>query len=200
MAEQYVFLFNQTRCIGCNTCVVACKDWKEIEPGKVSLRRHEEIVVKTAAAPGFKIYRMLYACYHCDSPRCVIACGLGSIKKDKETGIVYLDQSVCQGLRSCETRSGCPYGNISHADKRSAQDRMRPGMKVSRPGFKCDMCRDRLQEGELPICVAACINRALDFGTKDYIKAKYPAATQQNVVGFEDKGTSPNWFFIRESL
>jgi len=36
---QLGFYFDQTRCTGCDACVVACKDWKDIPAGSVALCR-----------------------------------------------------------------------------------------------------------------------------------------------------------------
>ena len=58
---------------------------------------------------------------------------------------------------------------------------------------KCDACVDRVVKGELPVCVAACPQRALDFGYVDDLKAKYgegahieplpsPAMTKPNLL------------------
>jgi anaerobic dimethyl sulfoxide reductase subunit B (iron-sulfur subunit) len=33
---QLAFYFDQTRCTGCYTCVVACKDWHDIPAGPAS--------------------------------------------------------------------------------------------------------------------------------------------------------------------
>jgi len=35
---QMGFYFDQTRCIGCFTCIVACKDWHDIPAGPASWR------------------------------------------------------------------------------------------------------------------------------------------------------------------
>ena len=37
--KQIGFYFDQTRCIGCHTCSVACKDWHNIEAGSINWRR-----------------------------------------------------------------------------------------------------------------------------------------------------------------
>lgn len=58
---------------------------------------------------------------------------------------------------------------------------------------KCDACVDRVVKGEPPVCVAACPQRALDFGDVDGLKAKYgegahieplpsPAMTKPNLL------------------
>ena len=36
---QYAFYFDQTRCMSCNSCTVACKDWNQVEPGPVAWRK-----------------------------------------------------------------------------------------------------------------------------------------------------------------
>jgi anaerobic dimethyl sulfoxide reductase subunit B (iron-sulfur subunit) len=38
---QYGFYFDQTRCVGCNTCSVSCKDFNQINPGHVRWRTHK---------------------------------------------------------------------------------------------------------------------------------------------------------------
>jgi anaerobic dimethyl sulfoxide reductase subunit B (iron-sulfur subunit) len=37
----------------------------------------------------------------------------------------------------------------------------------------CDLCFDRLGEGKKPICVEACLMRALDAGPLQELKARY---------------------------
>ena len=47
---------------------------------------------------------------------------------------------------------------------------------------KCDLCWERLEEGQNPICVDACPPRALDVGTMEELTAKYGGST--DAVGF----------------
>jgi NADPH-dependent glutamate synthase beta subunit-like oxidoreductase len=47
---------------------------------------------------------------------------------------------------------------------------------------KCDFCVERLDEGKNPVCVDACIMRALDWGSMEELKAKY--GDIQAAVGF----------------
>ena len=39
--------------------------------------------------------------------------------------------------------------------------------------LKCDMCKDEIARDRLPICVAGCPMRALDFGTREEMIEKY---------------------------
>jgi anaerobic dimethyl sulfoxide reductase subunit B (iron-sulfur subunit) len=56
----------------------------------------------------------------------------------------------------------CPYGAPQFAGNA-------PGLKMS----KCDMCIDRLEKGDKPICVLSCSLRALEFGPIDELKTRF---------------------------
>jgi Fe-S-cluster-containing dehydrogenase component len=64
-------------------------------------------------------------------------------------GIVYIDQSLCVGCKSCIT--ACPWG--------SPQWNPETGKVV-----KCDYCMDRIDEGLKPACVTKCVTHCLEFG------------------------------------
>ena len=54
------------------------------------------------------------------------------------------------------------------------------------------MCIDRLEKGDLPLCVASCPMRALDFGPIDELIEKYGDVRQIETMPAPDI-TSPNW-------
>lgn len=155
---QYGFFFDQSRCINCHACSVACKDWHDLPPGPVKwLRRFEW---EKGTFPSVE-HRYLFApCYHCENPVCVDACKEKAIFKEEKYGAVLVDASKCIGDRNCYRV--CPYGAPQFADDA-------PGTKMQ----KCTMCIGRLEDGRLPICVEACPMRALDFGPLDQMMAKY---------------------------
>ena len=103
-------------------------------------------------------YHVSIACNHCDMPICMANCPQGAISKDPDTGEVKSDPEKCIGCGTCA--KVCPYG----APKVDTE-----AMK----SVKCNMCADRVAEGQLPICVEACPLRALDFGEIDELRAKY---------------------------
>jgi hypothetical protein len=64
---------------------------------------------------------------------------------------------------------------------------------------KCDFCFERLDENKKPICVDACIMRALDAGALEELKAKY--GYFQEAVGFTySLSTRPSIIFKPKQL
>ena len=171
---QYAFYFDQTRCMSCNSCTVACKDWNQVEPGPVAWRKQ----FTYEKDGGF--FPLSMGCNHCEEPACKNVCPYNAISKTND-GIVYVNRDLCQGALSCIT--ACPF-----AKPQIAGDKQEPNAfeswKVQHPMQKCDMCKDRLDKGERPACVQSCVGRALDFGTKDYILSTYSGAVQLNPGDF----------------
>lgn len=162
---QMGFYFDQTRCVGCYTCVIACKDWHSVPAGPASWIR--VLTVEKGKYPYVSAYFMLVLCYHCAEAPCVPACPVGAIRKRKEDGVVVVDKGACQGKNRCELcRETCPYG----APQFGAED----NAKMQ----KCNFCLDRLAKNMDPICVSACPLRALDAGPLDELNAKYGALTE----------------------
>ncbi len=99
-------------------------------------------------------------CYHCEKPLCQFACPNKAIYKEENYGAVLVRDELCRGERKCW--KACPYGAPQFADDKA-------GTKMS----KCNMCIDRLAQGQQPVCVLACPTRALDFGPMDKISQQY---------------------------
>lgn len=153
MKKQYVFYHDPERCIGCSACEVACKQWHGIKAGTIKMRRVEEATA--GKFPDVKITFKSIACMHCVKPRCIEACPQGAISKREEDGIVVVDSSVCNGCRSC--LEACPV----QAPQFGEGDIMQ----------KCDMCLERVENGQRPICVATCPTQALHWGTLEELSA-----------------------------
>lgn len=202
MAQLY-FYFDQTRCMGCQTCVVACKDWKILKPGNAKLRQlHDK---EEGVWPNVKANIAVYSCSHCDEPACMKACPSGAIFKDPNNGIVYVNRQACTGEGVCIT--ACPYGAPQVPDDNQEDKSPIASLDTIMNGHamaKCDMCRDRLNAGLQPACVASCLARALDIGTLEELQAKYPDlknAKNDVLKGYNDvdtakkQSTKPNFLF-----
>jgi len=174
---KYSFFFDQSRCYGCKTCTIACKNWNTLEPGPPKWLRVVEW--ETGTFPKVRLHTLFLPCFHCENPACLPACPNGAIYREEKYGAILVDQEKCQAtLCNRECYAECPYGAPQFAS-----DEM--GEKMS----KCTMCIDRLEAGDLPVCVHSCPVRALDFGPTEEIEAKYgklkdvegmPASTQTN--------------------
>ena len=112
------------------------------------------------------------SCNHCSNPACLAVCPTGNITKDRDTGIV-LAGGACISCGKC--RNACPWDApqfyAPNFGEYALGDESRPLMT------KCTLCLDRIRDNLRPACVAACWNRALDAGSIEDLKAKYPNET-----------------------
>jgi anaerobic dimethyl sulfoxide reductase subunit B (iron-sulfur subunit) len=169
--KQLGIYYDQTRCVGCYTCVVACKDWHDVPAGPASWMKVHSI--EKGTFPDLFAAYLIRPCYHCEYPLCVSACPADAIHKSAETGIVSVDRKLCLGLESCGgmCRESCPY------------EAPQFGAGEDRRMQKCDLCAERWAEGKKPICVEGCPMRALDAGPLKELIQKY--GDNHDAAGFE---------------
>jgi anaerobic dimethyl sulfoxide reductase subunit B len=160
---QYGFFIDLSRCIGCNACLIACKQWHDIPPGPVKWMRVFQW--EKGAFPDIELHVLPIPCLHCEKPVCAQACPNKAIIKEKKFGAVLVDAEKCTGERACF--KACPYG-VPQFRSDARDERM----------SKCNMCIDRLKKGDQPICVLSCSMRALEFGPMDELKKKYGESMQ----------------------
>ncbi len=167
---QLAFYFDQTRCTGCFTCTVACKDWHDVPAGPASWRRVSTI--EKGRYPDLFVAFLSQGCYHCAEPACVEACPANAISKRESDGVVVVNSEECLGAEKCGRicLEVCPY------------DAPQFGLEDDARMQKCDFCLDRWDENKPPICVAACPNRALDAGPLEEMQEKY--GNETSAVGF----------------
>ncbi|MBM4761225.1 DMSO/selenate family reductase complex B subunit [Bacillus sp. B15-48] len=179
---QLGFYIDQSRCIGCKTCVIACKDKNDNEIG-VNFRRvyPYESGSFTQNANGTFVqnvqsYFLSISCNHCDNPTCVQGCPTGAMFKRNEDGVVVIDQDKCAGCRYCEWN--CPYGAPQYNKELGKMT-------------KCNLCVDLLDKGERPACEGSCPVRAIEVGPIEELRAKYGHTDQ--VKGMPNSSiTNPN--------
>ncbi|EEY5010780.1 dimethylsulfoxide reductase subunit B [Escherichia coli] len=162
MTTQYGFFIDSSRCTGCKTCELACKDYKDLTP-EVSFRRIYEYAGGDWQEDNGVWHQNVFAyylsisCNHCEDPACTKVCPSGAMHK-REDGFVVVDEDVCIGCRYCHM--ACPYGAPQYNETKGHMT-------------KCDGCYDRVAEGKKPICVESCPLRALDFGPIDELRKKH---------------------------
>jgi formate dehydrogenase iron-sulfur subunit len=157
--EQYAFEVDLDACSGCKACVVACGSLNGLPEG-VSFRDTGTLVGE--AVDGLPILReVTAACHHCVEPGCLAGCPSEAYEKDPGTGVVTHLDDQCIGCRYCTLM--CPY-DVPRYDADRGIVR------------KCDLCHDRLAEGEEPACVQACPTEAITVRVVDVEQAIADAA------------------------
>jgi len=136
--KDYRVYVNLDYCIDCKSCEVACANSHNVWHN-LSRGYVEEI----AGIPQH--------CRHCKDAACVAACPQDAMYRD-ENGIVRRKSFQCTGCMSCAI--ACPFGAIN------------PEL-IRHTISKCDLCITRLEEGEVPACVATCTTGALEFRKLD---------------------------------
>ncbi|MEW5724497.1 MAG: FAD-dependent oxidoreductase [Thermodesulfobacteriota bacterium] len=112
--KQLSLMIDLERCIGCRTCIVACRNHKELVNHATALpdRMAYYLRVETherGVFPNLALDNWVVPCQHCPDPGCLAACPEGAISKDPETGVVRIDRDKC---------TGCQYSvEISAEDK-----------------------------------------------------------------------------------
>ena len=146
---RYAMVMDTRRCIGCDSCTVACKVQNNL-PLDIILNP----VITSGPHGSYPLLHMNHIpllCMHCEEAPCVHACPTGASKKDDD-GIIWNDFDSCIGCGACI--ASCPY-NARHKDRAS-------GVVV-----KCTFCRDRVGKRQEPHCVWTCHQRARIFGDLD---------------------------------
>lgn len=197
---------NLRRCIGCNTCALACKMQNNVPDGMLWNRVLTEGCDRFDSAEG--VYPRLtrtylpLACQHCENPACERVCPTGATYKD-DKGRVEIDYDKCIGCRMC--MAACPYNartfnwnepvratGASYGDAR-VPERGRGVME------KCTLCKERTDEGDEPMCVRCCPADARVFGDLDDPDSAVSRLRrkQSAEVLLEEKGTRPQVFYVR---
>ncbi len=174
------FYFDTTRCIGCCTCMIACKGKNQLEPG-TNFRTVEHYEI--GKYPDATVTHMSLSCQHCENPACLSACAAGAIYKNDD-GIVLIDQEMCDGCGMCVEI--CPY----HAPQIVPE--------LGKAG-KCDSCVALRAKGENPACVDACLTRCLMFGDVEELKATYGADLVSDLPYLPDSTMTKANIYIKAS-
>ncbi|MBN1662683.1 MAG: 4Fe-4S dicluster domain-containing protein [Deltaproteobacteria bacterium] len=160
---EVVKLIDVSKCTGCRSCQLACKQWNQ-QPAKQTkhlgtyqnppdlqsntwtLIRFQEVADKD----GVKWLFRKDGCMHCTDAACVKVCPSGALYHTSY-GTVGINHSRCIGCKECV--SACPF-DIPRYDRDTD--------KV----YKCDLCLSRIEADLTPACAKACPTGAITFGEK----------------------------------
>ena len=177
-APRYGMVVDLNRCVGCQTCTIACKHHNDTPPG-VQWRR--VLDVEQGEYPDVERLFLVTGCQHCANPPCVPVCPTGATRQ-RADGLVTMDYDTCIGCGYCAV--ACPYQARTIAHEREwyfgAPNRQEAHtFHEERIGVasKCTFCVDKIDEAakspgvvpgvdleSTPACAASCIAQALHFG------------------------------------
>ena len=182
--ESVGMLFDATACIGCKTCVVACREAAGFPPQvkdgmhdvQTELDGQTKNVIKLwkdEKNPAAFTY-VKQQCMHCIDPACVSVCMLGALKKTAGGPVTY-DKDGCIGCRYCQV--ACPF-NVPKFQWSSATPQI----------VKCDLCQARIAKGATqPACTEVCPRKAIIYGKREDLLREAHRRIEANPRFYVDK-------------
>jgi molybdopterin-containing oxidoreductase family iron-sulfur binding subunit len=137
-------------------------------------------------------------CNHCENPACVRVCPTKATFQ-RPDGIVGMDYHRCIGCRFC--MAGCPFGarSFNFQDPRLYLAEVNTVFPTRTTGGveKCTFCAERLDQGQLPLCVEASAG-AIVFGdlTDPGSAARAILAREFSLRRHVALGTGPSVYYV----
>jgi Fe-S-cluster-containing dehydrogenase component len=141
---EQVFVIDQSRCIGCQSCVQAC--------GECGTHRGHSMIHLDFVDRGASTQTVPMVCMHCEDPTCAEVCPADAIKQNEDGIVQSALKPRCIACANCVL--ACPFG-------------VPKVMLELEQMMKCDMCFDRTSQDLAPMCASVCPSEALWFGTAE---------------------------------
>jgi Fe-S-cluster-containing dehydrogenase component/formate-dependent nitrite reductase membrane component NrfD len=176
---QRAFVIDQTRCIGCHACTVACKVEHGVELG---VFRTWVKYIERGEFPDVRRHFSVLRCNHCTDAPCVEVCPVRALYK-REDGIVDFDPEQCIGCKAC--MNACPYDSL-YIDPES------------HTAAKCNFCAHRVELDLKPACEVVCPTGAIISGDIHDPESEVSRVlgTVPSSVRSPEQGTGPNVYYV----
>ena len=203
---RYGMAIDLSRCIGCNTCAVACKVSnnlpKDVWWNVVHTDGRDFADTSKGTYGGeMQLSWLPVNCMHCENAVCEEVCPTGATVK-RDDGIVTVDEETCIGCKSC--MEACPY-DVRRLIENEPEYYLElpigdPAAKSHKGGTveKCDFCAGRIDRGEKPACMELCPGRARYWGDLDDPESEVSQflSGRNATVLLEEEGTSPSVYYV----
>ena len=203
---RYGMAIDLSRCIGCNTCAVACKVSnnlpKDVWWNVVHTEGRDFADTSKGTYGGeMQLSWLPVNCMHCENAVCEEVCPTGATVK-RDDVIVTVDEETCIGCKSC--MEACPY-DVRRLIENEPEYYLElpigdPAAKSHKGGTveKCDFCAGRIDRGEKPACMELCPGRARYWGDLDDPESEVSQflSGRNATVLLEEEGTSPSVYYV----
>jgi carbon-monoxide dehydrogenase iron sulfur subunit len=147
-----ILVVHPERCVGCRSCELACAVAHSQSKTLLGALQEEKPPKQRVWVEKGGAYSAPLQCRHCEKAPCVAICPTAALWRRNPDSPVVLDHGRCIGCRWCLL--ACPFGVIRMDTKDGAI-------------VKCDLCAERLANGEIPACVESCHVGALTLEKVD---------------------------------
>jgi len=222
-----------TKCDGCKgdpipKCVAACRqanekkfpapqepikdlwpqkthdDWSKKKEVIHTLTPYNWTMVQQVQVDGEEMY-IPRRCMHCDNPPCANLCPFGALNQNPDSSVV-INPDLCMGGAKC--KAVCPWGIPQRQSGVGLYLKLQPMPAGGGVMYKCDLCHDRLQKGQIPACAEACEqrlgkDRPLFFGLRTEIQQMARARAKEIngfIYGEKENGGTATFYVSKVSF
>lgn len=135
-------------CLACKACEIACSVEHSQSKNLILAIQESPLPCTRVGVEKGGGFTIPLQCRQCEDAPCAAVCPTKALARPERNSPVLIDDDLCIGCQWCVL--ACPFGVIRFDDDNHAI-------------IKCDQCFERVQQGELPACVAACPTGGLEF-------------------------------------